>query len=65
MTLMDPGTNEVLYGRSQHSYDHTAQGKVTNYTYYDYKSGYIHHCLIDGLEVTQLTIDHLHDIHSR
>ena len=54
VTLTDPGNNEVLYGRSQNEYDHSAQGKTTNYSYYDYKSGYIHHCLIDGLEVTPL-----------
>lgn len=50
VTITDPGTSEVLYGKSQNKYDHSAQGKTTNYTYYDYKSGYIHHCLLDGLE---------------
>ncbi|ONK78934.1 uncharacterized protein A4U43_C01F1150 [Asparagus officinalis] len=52
VTFTNPGTNEVSYGESQNKYDHNAQGKTTNYTFYDYKSGYIHHCLIDGLEVT-------------
>lgn len=52
VTIMDQGTSEVLYGKSQNKYDHSAQGKTTNYTYYDYKSGYIHHCLLDGLEVS-------------
>lgn len=50
VTVTDPGTNEVLYGRSEHTYDHSAQATTTNYTYFDYKSGFIHHCLIDGLE---------------
>ncbi|CBI21090.3 unnamed protein product, partial [Vitis vinifera] len=27
-----------------------AKGNVTNYTLYKYISGYIHHCIIDGLE---------------
>ncbi|KAJ6829247.1 phosphoenolpyruvate phosphatase-like [Iris pallida] len=45
-----PEPSEMLYGKSEHNYDHNARGKTTNYTYYDYKSGYIHHALIDSLE---------------
>jgi hypothetical protein len=41
----------VLYGKNEHQYDQRVEGTVTNYTFYDYKSGYIHHCLVDGLEV--------------
>jgi hypothetical protein len=41
----------VKYGTSENSYDFSAEGTVTNYTFYKYKSGYIHHCLVDGLEV--------------
>lgn len=51
MTISEPGTSEVLYGKEEHNYEHSTQGKTTNYTFYDYKSGYIHHCLVDGLEV--------------
>ncbi|KAI4377165.1 hypothetical protein MLD38_014842 [Melastoma candidum] len=29
---------------------HITQGSVTNYTFYKYKSGYIYHCLLEGLE---------------
>ncbi|XP_077237977.1 purple acid phosphatase 26 isoform X2 [Tasmannia lanceolata] len=50
VTMAEPGPSEVLYGTSDHQYDHRAEGKVTNYTFYDYKSGYIHHCLVDNLE---------------
>ncbi|XP_011626417.1 bifunctional purple acid phosphatase 26 [Amborella trichopoda] len=50
VTPAEPGTSEVFYATSENGYDHHAEGKVTNYTFYNYKSGYIHHCLIDGLE---------------
>ncbi|GMJ07731.1 purple acid phosphatase 26, phosphatase-under producer 3, PURPLE ACID PHOSPHATASE 26 [Hibiscus trionum] len=45
-----PGTSRVQYGTSEKKYDFIADGTVTNYTFYNYKSGYIHHCLVDGLE---------------
>jgi hypothetical protein len=47
----EPGNSKVQYGTSKEKYDFTAEGTVTNYTFYNYKSGYIHHCLVDGLEV--------------
>nr|BAV13986.1 phosphoenolpyruvate phosphatase [Symplocarpus renifolius] len=50
VTFSEPGSNEVQYGKSNHQYDHTAHGHTTNYTFYKYNSGYIHHCLVDGLE---------------
>lgn len=50
VTFTDPGNSEVVYGTSPNSYNHSAQGKTSNYTYYDYTSGYIHHCLLDKLE---------------
>jgi hypothetical protein len=50
VTVAEPGTSEVLYGKNEHQYDQRVEGTVTNYTFYDYKSGYIHHCLVDGLE---------------
>ncbi|GJX02859.1 bifunctional purple acid phosphatase 26-like protein [Tanacetum coccineum] len=46
-----PGSNQVRYGTSEKKYDFTAQGmKVKNYKFYNYTSGYIHKCLVDGLE---------------
>lgn len=51
MTPDEPGSNTVKYGTSENSYDFSAEGTTTNYTFYKYKSGYIHHCLVDGLEV--------------
>lgn len=50
VTPDEPGSNTVKYGTSENSYDFSAEGTVTNYTFYKYKSGYIHHCLVDGLE---------------
>lgn len=47
----EPGPSKVQYGTSKDRYDLTAEGSMTNYTFYKYKSGYIHHCLIDGLKV--------------
>ncbi|OAY47013.1 bifunctional purple acid phosphatase 26 [Manihot esculenta] len=50
VTPDNPGSSKVQYGVSKAKYDFTAEGTVTNYTFYKYKSGYIHHCLLDGLE---------------
>lgn len=51
VTMEEPGFNEVSYGLSEHHYDSSSYGEVNNYTFYNYKSGFIHHCLIDGLLV--------------
>lgn len=50
VTPEEPGSSKVQYGTSKNSYDLLAEGTVANYTFYQYKSGYIHHCLVDGLE---------------
>ncbi|XP_044472246.1 bifunctional purple acid phosphatase 26-like [Mangifera indica] len=50
VTADEPGPSKVQYGTSENKYDFSAEGTMTNYTFYKYKSGYIHHCLIDGLE---------------
>ncbi|GJN38932.1 hypothetical protein PR202_gb28013 [Eleusine coracana subsp. coracana] len=50
VTAEEPGASEVFYGKKENQYDQKAEGTTTNYTFYDYKSGYIHHCLVDGLE---------------
>lgn len=51
VTADEPGPSKVQYGTSKNGYDFIAEGTVTNYTFYKYKSGYIHHCLVDGLKV--------------
>lgn len=53
VTPDEPGPNSVQYGTSDNSYEFTAEGTVTNYTFYQYKSGYIHHCLLSDLKVTE------------
>ncbi|KAK9947495.1 hypothetical protein M0R45_003118 [Rubus argutus] len=50
VTADEPGTSKVQYGTSEKNFEFTAEGTVTNYTFYEYKSGYIHHCHVDGLE---------------
>lgn len=52
VTADEPGSNKVRYGLSEGKYEYTAEGTVHNYTFYNYKSGYIHQCLVDGLQVT-------------
>uniref|UniRef100_A0A2P2NZX5 Bifunctional purple acid phosphatase 26-like n=1 Tax=Rhizophora mucronata TaxID=61149 RepID=A0A2P2NZX5_RHIMU len=49
-----PGLSKVEYGTSEKKYHLSAEGTVTNYTYYKYRSGYIHQCVIDGLEVISI-----------
>ncbi|KAG0503413.1 hypothetical protein HPP92_003485 [Vanilla planifolia] len=50
VTISEPGSNVVLYGKSKEAYNLSAQGKFKNYTFYNYRSGYIHHCLLSELE---------------
>ncbi|XP_050212903.1 bifunctional purple acid phosphatase 26-like [Mercurialis annua] len=50
VTPDEPGSNKVQYGVSEKDYDFTAQGTVKNYSFYQYKSGYIHQCLLRDLE---------------
>ncbi|GLU16867.1 hypothetical protein SLE2022_332740 [Rubroshorea leprosula] len=50
VTADEPGPSRVQYGISKNRYDFTAEGKMTNYTMYRYKSGFIHQVLVDGLE---------------
>ncbi|KAK1392715.1 hypothetical protein POM88_011771 [Heracleum sosnowskyi] len=50
VTPDEPGTSQVRYGTTEKKYDFVAEGKFKNYTFYNYTSGYIHHCLVDNLE---------------
>lgn len=54
VTALEPTRSEVFYGKQEKRYDRKAKGRMTNYTFYNYRSGYIHHCLVDGLEVIYL-----------
>lgn len=55
VTSDEPGSNKVKFGLSEGKLDLTAEGTVHNYTFYNYKSGYIHQCLIEGLQVTMFS----------
>ncbi|KAE8724811.1 Purple acid phosphatase 1 [Hibiscus syriacus] len=50
VTFDEPGLSKVQYGTSVKNYGFTAQGTMTNYTFYEYSSGFIHHVLVDGLK---------------
>ncbi|KAJ3708086.1 hypothetical protein LUZ61_011791 [Rhynchospora tenuis] len=50
VTTSEPGSSEVLYGTKENEYNLKSQGELKNYTFFNYKSGYIHHCLVSDLE---------------
>ncbi|KQK10030.1 purple acid phosphatase 2 [Brachypodium distachyon] len=50
VTTIEPGSSTVLYGTSQDNLNCSAKGKHTQYTFYNYTSGYIHHSTVKNLE---------------
>ncbi|KAL2249775.1 purple acid phosphatase 2-like isoform X1 [Sesamum indicum] len=50
ITPDEPGSNSVLYWPANSRIKKTAHGVVVKYTYYNYTSGYIHHCTIKNLD---------------
>ncbi|KAM0937223.1 putative Acid phosphatase [Dioscorea sansibarensis] len=50
VTQDEPGSNTVLYGTSEDNFEFHAEGKLTQYTYYNYTSGFIHHCTLRNLK---------------
>ncbi|KAF8763072.1 hypothetical protein HU200_008923 [Digitaria exilis] len=50
VTVDAEGSSTVLYGRSIDTLDLAADGVATRYTYYNYTSGFIHHCTLTGLD---------------
>ncbi|KAG2592109.1 purple acid phosphatase 2-like [Panicum virgatum] len=50
VTTSEPGSSTVVYGTSEDNLNYTANGKHSQYTFYNYTSGYIHHCTIKKLE---------------
>lgn len=52
VTPKKTGSNLVLYGKANDKHKLiSALAKVTTYKYYNYTSGYIHHCTLNDLEV--------------
>lgn len=50
-TADEPGSNTVLYWAENSKIVNRADGSVLTYKYYNYTSGFIHHCTIKDLEV--------------
>ncbi|XP_014508892.1 bifunctional purple acid phosphatase 26 isoform X1 [Vigna radiata var. radiata] len=50
VTPDEPGPSHVQYGTSESKFQTSLEGTVRNYTFHEYKSGYIHHCVLEGLE---------------
>ncbi|CAD6261646.1 unnamed protein product [Miscanthus lutarioriparius] len=51
VTVEAEGNSTVLYGRAaDNKLDLAAEGIITRYTYYNYTSGYIHHCTLANLD---------------
>ena len=51
ITPDEPGSNTVFYWAENSKLKNSANGIVVTYKYYNYSSGYIHHCTINNLEV--------------
>ncbi|KAL5975077.1 prolyl aminopeptidase [Asimina triloba] len=54
VTQDEPGSNTVLYGPEDDKRKFQAQGNVTSYRYYNYTSGFIHHCNVKNLKYATL-----------
>ncbi|XP_038990476.1 purple acid phosphatase 2-like isoform X1 [Phoenix dactylifera] len=50
VTQDEPGSSAVLYGTDKNKLEFYAEGKYTHYKFYNYTSGYIHHCTIRNLK---------------
>ncbi|XP_020697635.1 purple acid phosphatase 2-like [Dendrobium catenatum] len=50
VTPDEPGSSLVLYGTCENHLTFSAEGRVHQYIYYNYTSGYIHHCTIRNLK---------------
>ncbi|KAM0072893.1 putative Acid phosphatase [Helianthus debilis subsp. tardiflorus] len=51
VTVNEPGSSTVLYWPQDGTQKDQATGQITTYKYYNYTSGYIHHCTLHNLEV--------------
>ncbi|KAF3785149.1 Purple acid phosphatase 2 [Nymphaea thermarum] len=50
VTTSEPGSSTVLYGTAEHKRKFRAEGSITSYKFYNYTSGFIHHCHLNGLD---------------
>ncbi|XP_051147063.1 purple acid phosphatase 2-like [Andrographis paniculata] len=49
VTVKEAGSNTVLYWPENSDQKNVTQGTLTKYKYYNYTSGYIHHCTLKNL----------------
>uniref|UniRef100_A0A7C9A4L0 Purple acid phosphatase n=1 Tax=Opuntia streptacantha TaxID=393608 RepID=A0A7C9A4L0_OPUST len=50
VTMDEPGSKKAMYWKENSKEKKFAIGKINKYKYYNYTSGYIHHCTIKHLE---------------
>ncbi|GAA0155064.1 phosphatase [Lithospermum erythrorhizon] len=50
VTMDEPGSSQVLYWIDGSDQKRSAHGKITKYKFYNYTSGFIHHCTIRRLK---------------
>eukprot|EP00249_Psilotum_nudum_P017888 c26537_g1_i1 orf=229-1626(+) len=50
ITPIEKGSSKVAYGVESGNYQYNAEGFATRYQFYNYTSGFIHHCKIWNLE---------------
>eukprot|EP00249_Psilotum_nudum_P011151 c22992_g2_i2 orf=2-1132(-) len=50
VTPSERGSDTVFYGIKNGSYEYSADGVSTQYRFYNYTSGFIHHCTIKNLQ---------------
>ncbi|KAM6599991.1 hypothetical protein CsatA_019600 [Cannabis sativa] len=51
ITPNEPGSSTLLYWSEKSHLNYSAQGVFITYSYFNYTSGYLHHCTIDDLEL--------------
>lgn len=56
VTVAEPGSSEVLYWTDSNTEKCKAVGRVVTYKFYNYTSGYIHHCTVRDLQASFNTI---------
>lgn len=57
VTVDEAGSNTVVYWAEKSSHHkYKAEGKLFKYKFYNYTSGYIHHCTIKNLEVQLINL---------
>ncbi|KAI9093408.1 hypothetical protein K1719_027422 [Acacia pycnantha] len=63
VTVDEPGSSDVRYWTHGSSHKRLAKGRLNTYHYFNYSSGFIHHCTLRGLEFDteyhyEIGIDH-------